>query len=142
MQESSQKLAASFLKNLAQNFKSAPCNDYDLASLIPDKASRREFAKDIASYFQDEEAQQTLAEDLDYDPTMQVDWMVAEYLAFLLDPSLDRRSIEQREKQQWKDQEKFYDMLLKDMDENLNEEYSQEELEALERVQSRLYNNE
>lgn len=112
------------------------------ASLIPDKAARREFAKDIASYFQDEEAVQILAEDLDYDPTMQVDWMVAEYLAFLLDPSLARRSIEQREKQQWKDQEKFYDMLLNDIDEDLSRDYSPEEIEAMKRVQRRLNGEE
>ncbi|MCU0535019.1 MAG: hypothetical protein MUD14_14105 [Hydrococcus sp. Prado102] len=42
----------------------------------------------------------------------------------------------------WEEQEKFYDMLLNDIDENLNQDYSQEELEALERMQRRLYNNE
>lgn len=46
MQQSHQELAASFLKNLAQNLMSAPCNDYDLARLILGKAARREFAKD------------------------------------------------------------------------------------------------
>lgn len=142
MKQSSQKIAACFLNNLAKDSKSAPSKDYDLATLIPDKVARREFAEDIASYFQDRESLRTLEEDSDYDPTTIKQWMVAEYLAFLLDPSLDRRSKEQREKQQWKDQEKFYDMLLNDMDESLNQNYSQEELEALKRVQRRLDKNE
>ena len=46
------------------------------------------------------------------------------------------------DKQTWKEQEKFYDILLNDIEENLNQDYSQEELEALERMQRRLYNNE
>ncbi len=42
----------------------------------------------------------------------------------------------------WKKEEEFYDMLLDQIDEDLNRDYSQQELETLERVQRRLNNEE
>lgn len=42
----------------------------------------------------------------------------------------------------WEEQEKFYDMLLNQIDEDLSEDYSQEEIEAMKRLQRRLENNE
>jgi len=46
------------------------------------------------------------------------------------------------EEQLWKEQEQFYDLLLQQMDEDLNRDYQKQELDALKRVQQRLYNNE
>lgn len=136
-QKSSGQLAASFLLQLSQNLKSAFGDNYDLTKLLPDKEERREFAKNIAIHFDDEEELQAL-ENVEYAPVTYTGWKVAEYLACLLDSSTDSRCQEQR----WKEQERFYNMLLKDIDDDLNRDYSDEEIEAMKRVQRRLENNE
>lgn len=136
-QKSSEQLAASFLLQILPNLKSNFGDNYDLTKLVPDKEDRREFAENIASHFEDEETLQALSNP-EYDPVTYTRWMVAEYLACLLDPSTDSRS----EEQKWREQKRFYDMMLKQMDEDISQEYSQEEIEAMERVQRRLNNNE
>lgn len=136
-QKSSGQLAASFLLQILPSLKSTPHNECDLITLIPDKEDRREFTKSMAIHFEDEEKLQALSNQ-EYEPTTYKSWMLAEYLACLLDPSTDSRSQEQ----QWREQEKFYDMLLEQIDEDLSQDYSQEEIEAMQRVQRRLYNNE
>lgn len=47
-----------------------------------------------------------------------------------------------REEITWEEQEKFYDMLLQQIDEDLSQDYSEEEIEAMKRIQRRLDNNE
>lgn len=136
-QKSSGQLAASFLLQILPSLKSAPCNECDLIKLVPDKEYRREFAESIANHFEDKETLQALSNQ-QYDPVTYTGWMVAQYLAYLLDPSTDSRS----EEQKWREQERFYKMLIQQIDEDISQEYSQDEIEAMERVQARLDNNE
>lgn len=134
--QSTQQIAASFLSQLSQSLKSASCNEYDLTKLILDKEDRREFVENVAIYFEDEQEIQAL-KNLEYDPVSYRDWMVADYLAYELDNRLDSRT----EEQKWKVQEKFYDMLLQQIDEDINQDYTEEEIEAMKRIQRRLESN-
>lgn len=133
-QKSSGQLAASFLLQILPSLKSASSNDCDLTKLLADKEDRRGFIKQVANHFEDEETLQALSNQ-QYDPKTYKSWLLAEYLACRLDPSTDSRSQEQ----QWREQEKFYDILLEQIDEDLSQDYSQEEIEAMERVQRRLW---
>ena len=92
MQEQYQKVIAAFLKDFAQKLLLAPCNDYDLTSVLSNKEDRRKFVKDMATYYQDEEELEALEEDPNYDPAMSVDWMIAKYLAFQIDLSVPQDS--------------------------------------------------
>lgn len=69
--------------------------------------------------------------------------LLDEFVAIIFEAvARENAGVKSSSKITWEEQEKFYDMLLNDIDENLNQDYSQEELEALERMQRRLYNNE
>ncbi len=54
----------------------------------------------------------------------------------------EKAGVEVSQEITWEEQEKFYDMLLNDIDEDLSQDYSEEEIETMKRVQRRLYNNE
>ena len=42
----------------------------------------------------------------------------------------------------WSEEEKFLDLLIEDVESGLKQEYSEDELKALERIESRLQKNE